>query len=96
MLRRMPFPFPDGRFPEELGAVVQTTVLEGLEPARLVIHFDDGSWAVGDGASIATHLRHVLEADPSLKRLASLKPGHCAERKERGEPWVTSVYDENG
>ena len=91
----MPFPFPDGRFPSQLGAVVQLTVLDGVEPAREVIHSDDNSWLVGDGindpnvpgASIATHMRHVLALDPTVAQLASLPVGHIASRAEKHEPW---------
>jgi hypothetical protein len=47
----VPFPFPDGQFPSELGAVIQRTVLDGTEPARVVIHADEGGWLVGDGVN---------------------------------------------
>ena len=73
-------PFPDGRFPPQLGALVQTTVADGVEPAREVVHTDDNSWMIGDGvndpnlpgAAIVLHLHHVLRADPLLEGLASL------------------------
>lgn len=41
MFQHRPFPFPDGRFPQDLGAVIQKTVLEGKEPATVVIHTED-------------------------------------------------------
>lgn len=95
MFRQVPFPFPDGRFPRELGAVVQKTVLEGQEPAREVIHAEDNSWLIGDGvndpnlpdASIATHIRHVIDADPTLEEVASLPLAHIATRVEPDHPW---------
>ncbi len=34
----VPFPFEGDRFPHQLGAVVQNTVLRGEQPAREVIH----------------------------------------------------------
>ena len=95
MSRHVPFPFPDGRFPRHLGAVVQKTVLEGQEPAREVIHTNDNSWLMGDGvhdpnvpgASIATHIRHVIDADPTLEELASLPLDHIAKRAGPHQPW---------
>jgi len=51
MFQHMPFPFPDGRFPDSLGAVVQRTVLSGDFPAREVVHTPDGSWLIGDGVT---------------------------------------------
>jgi hypothetical protein len=100
MLRSMPFPFPDGRFPDALGAVVQRTVLDGEEPARIVIHDADGDWAVGDGvndpnepgASIATHMHHVVARDPSVAELATMALGHVAERAASGDPWAISRH----
>jgi len=49
--RDVPFPFPDGRFPASLGAVVQRTVASGELPALVVIHDDENDWLVGDGVN---------------------------------------------
>jgi hypothetical protein len=95
MRRHVDFPFPDDRFPGELGAVIQRTVLEGRLPARYVAHADDNSWMVGDdvndpnvdGASCAAHIRHVVDLDPTLEALATLAPGFQARRSGQ-EPWV--------
>lgn len=92
----MPFPFEGDEFPADLGAVVQVTVLDGSEPARVVGHTDEGAWYVGDGvhdpnapgAVVATHLWHVVERNSSLRRLATLAPGQRAERVGPGSPWV--------
>jgi hypothetical protein len=100
MFRDLPFPFQDGRFPHQLGAVVQTTVADGKEPAREVIHAADNSWLVGDGvndpnppdASIVLHMHHVLRSDPTLEDLASLPPGHIATREGPGRPWVITRF----
>jgi hypothetical protein len=104
MFRNLPWPFPDDCFPADLGAVVQRTVLVGEEPVRLVLHDADGDWAVGDGhhdpnapgASIATHMAHVLERDTSVAELATMPPGHEARRKRPGRGWIIQpfTYDE--
>jgi hypothetical protein len=99
MFRDLPFPFDDGRFPFQLGAVVQRTVADGEEPAREVIHAEDNSWLVGDGindpnlpgAATVLHMHHVLQADPTLGAMASLPLGHVAKREAPGRPWVISV-----
>jgi len=95
MFRELPFPYPGGVFPKQLGAVVQKTVLSGEEPARLVIHTQDNSWLVGDGindpnepgACVATHIWHVIEKDRSVAELASLGCGFQVTRDGPGEPW---------
>ncbi len=83
MFQHLPFPFKDGRFPPQLGAVVQTTVVNGKEPARLVIHTNDNSW----------HIHHVLQADPSLDELAGLPLGHIATRGGPGRPWSITKHE---
>jgi hypothetical protein len=102
MFQHLPFPFEDGRFPDSLGAVVQRTVLNGEQPAREVVHAPDGSWLVGDGvhdpnvpgASVATHLVHAYDAhtwNHTVAELATMPPGHIAQRPGPGEPWVVKV-----
>lgn len=98
IFRVLPWPYPGGTFPHDLGAVVQLTVLEGLMPALLVVHFDDGSWAIGDGvndpnepdASVATHIWHAIDRNSSIAELASIPPGHQANRRWPGDPWVVT------
>ena len=95
IFRHLAFPFQDGRFPAELGAVVQLTVLEGKEPAREVIHTLDNSWLIGDGindpnlpgASTIAHIWHVVSEDPTLEPLASLPLGQIAQRDDPTQPW---------
>ncbi len=95
MIRYLPFPFPGGSFPAELGAVIQRTVLDGREPAREVIHSAENSWMVGDGlndpnvpgACVASHIHHVLRRNSSVAALASLPPGHRAVREGPGHSW---------
>jgi hypothetical protein len=101
IVRHMPFPFPDGRFPTELGAVIQRTVLDGREPAREVIHDEENNWVVGDGitdpnlpgATLASHMSHVIELNSSVAELASLPVGHVATRQGPGSPWVVARHE---
>lgn len=100
MTRRAPWPFPEDRFPDDLGAVVQRTVLDGELPALFVAHAADGDWMVGDGvndpnlpsATVATHVRHVVTRDPSVGALATLPPGKRADRQSPAHPWVVSDF----
>ena len=89
------WPFPDGRFPADLLAVVQRTVSDGRLPALVVVHDDEDDWLIGDGvndpnedgASIVCHVQHITAADPTIEDLAGLPPGHAAERSALGESW---------
>jgi hypothetical protein len=89
------WPFPAGGFPAELLAIVQRTVADGTFPALVVIHDDEDDWLLcdsvhdpnADGASIVTHLDHVLAQDSSLGELAGMPPGHVAERSSARAPW---------
>lgn len=101
IFRSLP-PFEGGLFPQQLGALVQVTVLHGSEPAREVIHAPDGSWMIGDGvndpnppgASSIAHIAHVLSRNSSLASLATMPPGHIAKRSGPQEPWrVTTLVD---
>ena len=89
IMREIPWPFENDEFPPDLGAVVMRTVLDGELPALQVIHADDW-WGVADGlndpngdASMAVHIAHVLELDPSLGELATLPPGYQADATRR-------------
>jgi hypothetical protein len=101
MFQHVPFPFATERFPDELGAVIQTTVLDGKEPAREVGHTADNSWFVGDGvndpnlpgAAVAMHIRHVVDADPTIERLSRLPLGCIATRRDRNDAWVISRHE---
>jgi len=100
MFQHVPWPFPEGSFPASLGAVLQRTVLDGDEPARVVIHTEDGSWLIGDGitdpnepgASIATHISHAIEHNSSVNELATLPPGHVATRDDPAQPWIIEPH----
>jgi hypothetical protein len=101
MFEHVPFPFASERFPDELGAVVQTTVFNGTEPARVVVHTMDNSWLVGDGindpnlpgAAIAVHIRHVVDADPTIERLSQLPLGCAATRSGPAGSWEISRHE---
>jgi len=99
MFQDVPWPFPGDHFPDHLGAVVMRTVLDG-QPALQVLHDPDNGWEVADGvgdpnepgACVATHLRHVLDADPSLRDLATMPPGTLADRDAPGAEWVLRPF----
>lgn len=101
MFRQVEFPFPEGRFPDHLGAVVQRTVLTGQQPARIVIHDEANDWLVGDGvndpnlpgASVIACIAHVVDTDPSVASLSTLPIGHVAERGDPETPWTITVRD---
>jgi len=101
MFRDPPFPFPEGVFPPNLGAVVQRRVLSGELPAREVIHTDDNSWAVCElvhdpnapGEAVVAHMSHVVERNSSVAELASLPCGYRATRSGPGEPWAITKLE---
>lgn len=93
----LPWPFPNDQFPENLGAAVHKSVLIGRRPALQVIHDEEGAWGVADAIDEpndenleAAHIWHVIQYNPSVATLATLPPGHQADRQDVGEPWVTS------
>jgi hypothetical protein len=96
VFRDIPWPFWDGRFPADLGAVVQLTVLNGELPACVVVHTGDNSWLVGDGvndpnaegAVAVACMTHVAELHSSVNELVSLPPGWEAVRDGPGQAWA--------
>lgn len=96
----LPFPFPDGEFPENLTAVVQSGVLDGSVPARRVVHAPDNSWSVADGvtdprepgAGTVAGIHEAVDWNASVAGLASLPVGHVATRAAPGEPWTVAPY----
>jgi hypothetical protein len=99
IFHRRPLPYEGGRFPSDLGALVQRTVLTGELPAREVVHTPDGSWAIGDGvndpnlpgASEIAHIAHAVALNSSIADLATMRPGHIAERGGPNEPWEIKI-----
>ncbi|MFC9352869.1 hypothetical protein [Arthrobacter sp. NPDC057013] len=100
MFRYLPWPFEGDTFPPALGAAIMRTVLEGARPALQVLHEPEGGWAISDGeadpnapgALIATHIWHVVSADPSLAQLAAMPPGTQADRLTRDDPWEFRAF----
>lgn len=94
----LPFPYPNDRFPSNLAAVAQRTVLTGALPAREVVHDPEGGWLVGDGvtdpnepgACLYGHMSHVVELNPSVAELATMPPGYLAKRSGVGQPWIVA------
>lgn len=76
------------------------SVLEGGLPALQVLHDPDGGWAIADGlndpnevgACVATHIWHVVRADPSLEPLATMPPGTQADRATADGEWQFSDF----
>jgi hypothetical protein len=101
MFRYLPFPFDGDVFPRNLGAVIQRTVLNGDQPAREVVHAQDGSWLVGDGvndpnepgAAVASHIWHAIHRNSSIAELAAMPPGHIAARADPGNPWSIKRHE---
>lgn len=95
MHREMPWPFPDDRFPEGLGAVVMKSVLSGERPVLQVLHDPDNGWGFADGVddpntpggAVAAHINHLTRLDPTLAEMAKLPPGALADRLEVGGEW---------
>ncbi|MFF7994740.1 hypothetical protein ACFZDG_33830 [Kitasatospora xanthocidica] len=100
VVRQARFPFPDGRFPRDLGAVVQRTVAEGRLPALVVVHDSDSDRLIGDGindpnlpdASGVYCLACLVEEDSSISETADLQPGFAAYRDEPGLPWTIEPF----
>jgi hypothetical protein len=83
VLRNVPWPFPAAVFPDNLGVVVQRTVLSGDLPALVVIHDADNDWVVGDGindpnapdACVVAHMSHVVGQDSSVSHWPTCRQG---------------------
>jgi hypothetical protein len=90
------------RFPPQLGAVVQRTIVDGELPALTVMHTVENSWVVLDGvndpnldgACIVDAMAHVVDDDPSLAVVATLAIGHRADRERAGGWWHAVPYEQ--
>jgi Domain of unknown function (DUF4262) len=84
--------FPDS---PHTSAYLSQSVYDGREPVVYVSHdAEDGAWQfLGEsmdkgGGPVLTCLHHPIDEDPSLKELADLQLGWCAERSEPGAAWI--------
>jgi hypothetical protein len=99
MIRDVPFPFEGGRFPSDLGAIVQRSVASGDAPALVVIHDDENDWLVSDGVSdpngnsVVFHIAHLVNRDPAIAELASLPIGCVASRASADSEWVIEPFE---
>ena len=99
--RDLPFPYDGDAFPDALGVVVMRTVLEGVEPARIVTHWADGDWTIADGvhdavpesATIA-HMSHVVALNKAVAELATMSLGFEAQRAGADDDWVIRPHIE--
>jgi hypothetical protein len=96
------FPFAGGTFPDDLGAFISRTVLDGTAPVRYVQHTHDNRWvltdAVGDpneeGALLVACIWHAIEHDATLEAMTDLPVGSEAVRDDPGCPWMSRAYDD--
>lgn len=83
-------------------SLVSTLVLSGMEPLRLVIHHDDGTWDFLCGTTDDARYLKTIHTDEvfamfmfDLQPLRALAPGHLAERDGRGDEWHVEPYGEH-
>ena len=83
-------------------AIVSTFVLGGLEPLRMVLHYDDGTWSFSCGTAdeadhfVAMHAEHMFSRfGYDLFHLRDLPQGYIAERDAIGDEWAVSPYEED-
>jgi hypothetical protein len=77
---------------------ISKNVHAGLEPVTFVYRDPEGDWQfTGDtgieSGGVAVCFHHPIDSDPSLKELADLPVGWCAERDEPGAAWERSSYE---
>lgn len=65
-------------------------------PILYVVHDEDGSWQFLDGATVnmsdmmIVGLSEILQLDPTIEELMSMKPGSEANRESLDCPWRIS------
>ncbi len=82
-------------------AITTTFVLGGLEPLRLVVHHEDGSWDFLCNTTSDLKYLQTVHADEMFTRfsndlapLRTLARGYLAERDEPGGEWLVEPYTE--
>ncbi len=89
--RDRPWPFEDSH---SRWAFTTRQVVERKEPIRFAGRFrENGEWQFVCNTTerpedlVITTLGWVVDADPSVTRIAKLRPGQCAERTSATKPW---------
>jgi hypothetical protein len=77
---------------------VSKNVNAGVEPITFVYHDPEGDWQFTgntgiDSGGVAVCFHHPIDDDPTLKELADLPTGWCAQRNERGAHWQREPYE---
>lgn len=82
-------------------AIVSTVVLGGLEPLRVVVHYDDDTWSFSCGTAVEADYFVTMHAEHMFSRfgydllhLRELPQAYIAEREAPGYEWVISPYEE--
>ncbi|MBC8868871.1 MAG: hypothetical protein H8E44_05610 [Planctomycetes bacterium] len=76
-----------------LAVITLTRITDGSNPILYVVHDEDGDWQFLDGGDVSEEdaemasLKRVVELDPTIKELADLPSGWCAEREAVGKTW---------
>ena len=92
------WPFKDKKIAK---AYLSQAVHTGREPVTYMSHDQDGDWQfLGPSMSedlppVVVCLHHPVDSDSSLKELADLPRGWCAERPAPARPWVRSELEED-
>lgn len=101
--RSVPWPFPDGVFPENLGVIVHRSLLSGQAEPYFVSHDADGSWQVLDedspaeaDAAAVSCMRCLVQAYPYLAELADLPVGWEAVRDASAQVWRRAASPAEG
>lgn len=87
---------------QSIASIASTFVLGGMEPLRLVVHHEDGSWDfLCNTTNDAEHLVVVHAGEMfrmfsrDLKSLQSLPAGYLAERENPEGGWQRDRYVED-
>ena len=86
-------------FRSDFAVIVCDHVFSGSRPALLVVRDEEASWQFLCGADSdaddchSVGVGHLLSNDGTLRQMAALPVGFCAERKAVSEPWEMSSLD---
>ena len=75
--------------------------MSGMEPLRLVIHYDDDTWGFYCGTTDDARYLKTIHTDEvfarfgtDLQPLRALALGHLAEREDWKDQWRVEPYEE--